>query len=552
MLDAVSKGFKAAKNRLRGKATITPEIVDEALRDIRVALLEADVEFGVVKQFVATVREKAIGEVVETKVETKKGEMRVSPADHFVKICHDQLEQLMGPVDTSLKFKERGPTGIMMVGLQGSGKTTTAGKLASRLLAEGKKPMLVAGDIYRPAAVEQLKVLGERIGVPVFHDPALAPPDMARKAFEQARAEGRDVVILDTAGRLAIDEQMMAELEQIKAGTQPDNILFVADAMIGQDAVKTAAEFDRRLAIDGFILTKLDGDARGGAALSIKQVTGKPIKFLGMGEALDRLEEFRPEGLASRILGFGDIVGLMQDFEKVVDQKKAEEDAAKILQGNFTLQDFVDQIRTVRKMGPLQELLEKFPMFGELPEGINIDEKELVKIEAMVSSMTPDERRTPKIFNDSRINRVAKGSGHPKKDVQELLQKYEAMRQVMSQIGGASGLLGRLPGFKQMAQLRKMKGMDLGSIFGGAGGAGGIQDAAAAMMADPRALGLPPGYMPPMDAAARARARAMGYAMPGNGGGSAFMSDAEKKKLQEKRKRERQAKKANRKKGKKK
>ena len=552
MLDAVSKGFKAAKNRLRGKATITPEIVDEALRDIRVALLEADVEFGVVKQFVATVREKAIGEVVETKVETKKGEMRVSPADHFVKICHDQLEQLMGPVDTSLKFKERGPTGIMMVGLQGSGKTTTAGKLANRLLAEGKKPMLVAGDIYRPAAVEQLKVLGERIGVPVFHDPALAPPDMARKAFEQARAEGRDVVILDTAGRLAIDEQMMAELEQIKAGTQPDNILFVADAMIGQDAVKTAAEFDRRLAIDGFILTKLDGDARGGAALSIKQVTGKPIKFLGMGEALDRLEEFRPEGLASRILGFGDIVGLMQDFEKVVDQKKAEEDAAKILQGNFTLQDFVDQIRTVRKMGPLQELLEKFPMFGELPEGINIDEKELVKIEAMVSSMTPDERRTPKIFNDSRINRVAKGSGHPKKDVQELLQKYEAMRQVMSQIGGASGLLGRLPGFKQMAQLRKMKGMDLGSIFGGAGGAGGIQDAAAAMMADPRALGLPPGYMPPMDAAARARARAMGYAMPGNGGGSAFMSDAEKKKLQEKRKRERQAKKANRKKGKKK
>lgn len=551
MLDAVSKGFKAAKNRLRGKATITPEIVDEALRDIRVALLEADVEFGVVKQFVASVREKAIGEVVETKVETKKGEMRVTPADHFIKICHDQLESLMGPVDTSLKFKERGPTGIMMVGLQGSGKTTTAGKIANKLLGEGKKPMLVAGDIYRPAAVEQLKVLGDRIGVPVFHDPALKPPEMARKALEKARAEGRDVVIFDTAGRLAIDEQMMTELEEIKAGTQPDNILLVADAMIGQDAVKTAAEFDRRIGIDGFILTKLDGDARGGAALSIKQVTGKPIKFLGMGESLDRLEEFRPEGLASRILGFGDIVGLMQDFEKVVDQKQAEEDAQKILQGKFTLQDFVDQIRTVRKMGPLQELLEKFPMFGELPEGINIDEKELVRIEAMVSSMTPDERRTPKIFNESRLNRVAKGSGHPKKDVQELLQKYEAMRQVMSQIGGASGLLGRLPGFKQMGQLRAMKGMDFGSLFGGAGGAGGIQDAAAAMMADPRALGLPPGYMPPMDAAARARARAMGYGLPA-AGAAGVMSDAEKKKLQDKRKRERQAKKANRKKGKKK
>ncbi len=553
MLDAVSKGFKAAKNRLRGKAEITPQVVDEALRDIRVALLEADVEFGVVKQFVASVREKAIGEVVETRVETKKGELRATPADHFIKICHDELEALMGPVDTSLQFKAKGPTGIMMVGLQGSGKTTTAGKIANKLLKEGKKPLLVAADVYRPAAVDQLKVLGERLGVPVFHDPAVKPPEMCRKAFEVARAQGNDVVILDTAGRLAIDEQMMAELEEIKAGTQPDNILLVADAMIGQDAVKTAAEFDRRLTIDGFILTKLDGDARGGAALSIKQVTGKPIKFLGMGESLDRLEEFRPEGLASRILGFGDIVGLMQDFEKVVDQQKAEEDAQKILQGNFTLQDFVDQIRTVRKMGPLQELLEKFPMFGELPEGINFDEKELVKIEAMVSSMTPDERKTPQIFNDSRINRVAKGSGHPKKDVQELLQKYEAMRGVMKQIGGASGLLGKLPGFKQMAQLRQMKGMDLSSVFGGAGGAGGIQEAAAAMMQqDPRALGLPPGYMPPMDAAARARARAMGYALPGSGGAPAFMSDAEKKKLQEKRKRERQAKKANRKKGKKK
>jgi len=553
MLDAVSKGFKAAKNRLRGKAEITPEVVDEALRDIRVALLEADVEFGVVKQFVATVREKAIGEVVETKVTTKKGELRATPADHFIKICHDELEALMGPVDTSLKFKAKGPTGIMMVGLQGSGKTTTTGKLANKLLAEGKKPLLVAADIYRPAAVDQLKVLGERLGVPVYHEPGVKPPELAKRGFELARQQGRDVVLLDTAGRLAIDEQMMAELEEIKANVQPDNILLVADAMIGQDAVKTAAEFDRRLDIDGFILTKLDGDARGGAALSIKQVTGKPIKFLGMGESLDRLEEFRPEGLASRILGFGDIVGLMQDFEKVVDQKKAEEDAAKILQGNFTLQDFVDQIRTVRKMGPLQELLEKFPMFGELPEGINIDEKELVKIEAMVNSMTPDERRTPQIFNASRIERVARGSGRPKKEVQELLQKYEAMRQVMKQIGGASGLLGRLPGFKQMAQLRKMKGMDLGSIFGGAGGAGGIQEAAAAMMQDPRALGLPPGYTPPMDAAARARARAMGYGFPGLGpGGPTFVSDEEKKRLKDKRKRERQAKKANRKKGKKK
>lgn len=551
MLDAVSKGFKAAKNRLRGKAELTPEVVDEALRDIRVALLEADVEFGVVKSFVATVREKAIGEVVDTEVATKKGDkLKVSPADHFIKICHDELEGLMGPVDTSLRFKERGVSGIMMVGLQGSGKTTTAGKLANKLLAEGKKPILVAADVYRPAAVDQLKVLGNRLGVPVYHDPAAKPPQMCRDAFAEAKATGRDVVILDTAGRLAIDEDMMRELEEIKAGTQPDNILLVADAMIGQDAVKTAVEFDKRLSIDGFVLTKLDGDARGGAALSIKQVTGKPIKFLGMGENLDKLEEFRPEGLASRILGFGDIVGLMQDFEKVIDQEKAEEDAQKILAGQFTLQDFVDQIRTVRKMGPLQDLLEKFPMFGDLPEGVNIDEKELVKIEAMVSSMTQAERTNPQIFNDSRVNRVAKGSGHSKKDVQDLLKKYDAMRAVMKQIGGASGLLGRLPGFKQMAQLRKMKGMDLSGVFGGAGGAGGMEAAAAQMMADPRALGLPPGYTPPMDAAARARARMMGYGgmLPSAGGAPAFMSEDEKRKLKEKRKRERQSKKTNRKK----
>lgn len=548
MLDAVSRGFKAAKNRLRGKAEITAEVVDEALRDIRVALLEADVEFGVVKQFVATVREKAIGEVVDTKVTTKKGELRVTPADHFIKICHDELEALMGPVDTSLKFKAKGPTGIMMVGLQGSGKTTTAGKIANKLLSEGKRPLLVAADVYRPAAVDQLKVLGERLGVPVFHDPALPPPEMCRKAFEVARSEGRDVVILDTAGRLAIDEQMMAELEEIKRKTEPDNILLVADAMIGQDAVKTAAEFNRRLDIDGFVLTKLDGDARGGAALSIKQVTGKPIKFLGMGESLDRLEEFRPEGLASRILGFGDIVGLMQDFERVVDKEKAEDDARRILEGKFTLQDFVDQIRTVRKMGPLQELLEKFPMFGELPEGMNVDERELVKIEAMVSSMTPEERRRPGILDDSRISRVARGSGRTKKEVQELLQKYNAMREVMKQIGGASGLLGRLPGFKQLAQLRQMKGMNVGDLLGGAGG--GLPDMPP-MIQDPRALGLPPGYTPPMDAVSRARARAMGYGFGPPAGAVGFVSDEEKKKLKEKRKRERQAKKANRKKSKK-
>lgn len=549
MLDVVSKGFRAAKNRLQGKREITPEVVDEALRDIRVALLEADVEFGVVKRFVADVREQAIGEVVETRAETAKGQLKVTPADHFVKICHDQLEALMGPVDTSLDFKPRGTSSIMMVGLQGSGKTTTAAKLANKLLGEGKKPMLVAADIYRPAAVEQLKVLGERLGVPVYHQPDTAPPTLCEDAFQEARRTGRDVVILDTAGRLAIDEQMMAELEEIKRRTEPDNILLVADAMIGQDAVKTAAEFDRRLTIDGFVLTKLDGDARGGAALSIKEVTGKPIKFLGMGEELDKLEEFRPEGLASRILGFGDIVGLMQDFERVVDEKQAEEDAARLLSGKFTLQDFVDQIRTVRKMGSLKDLLDKFPLFGDLPEGIDIDERELVRIEAMVSSMTPRERSDAKLFNDSRIRRVAKGSGHTEKQVRDLLTKYRSMQEMMGRIGGnAGGFLSRLPGMRQLAQLQQMKGMDLESIFGGGGM--GMDPAMGMPGGQPTRLpGLPPGYTPPMDPAMRARARAMGMDPGmGAGGGGAGPSEEERRRIRDKRKRERQARKSSRRK----
>src|SRR5512145_1804599 len=396
MLETVSKGFKAARNKLKGRTEITTEVVDDALRDIRVSLLEADVSFDVVKRFVARVREKAIGEVVETKVKTGKGTVRVTPQDHFVKICHDELEALMGPVDTSLRDATKGrPTGVMMVGLQGSGKTTTAGKIANKLLREGKKPLLVAADVYRPAAVDQLKVLGEKLGVPVFHAPGVKPPEMCRQALEVAQREKAAVVVYDTAGRLAIDEELMVELEEIKKAVSPENILLVADAMIGQDAVKTAAEFDRRLALDGFILTKLDGDARGGAALSIKEITGKPIKFLGMGETLEKLEEFRPEGLASRILGFGDIVGLVKDFEQHVDEEKAEADAKKILSGDFTLEDFVDQIRLVRKMGPLGELMEKFPIFGELPEGFQFDDQQLTRIVAMVDSMTAVERRRP-------------------------------------------------------------------------------------------------------------------------------------------------------------
>ncbi|MFO0599134.1 MAG: signal recognition particle protein [Myxococcaceae bacterium] len=548
MLETVSKGFRAAKNRLLGKAELTPELIDESLRDIRVSLLEADVAFDVVKKFVARVREQAAGSEVKTTLTGKDGKkVKVSPGDHFVKICHDELEALMGPVDTSLKLKPRGQvSGIMMVGLQGSGKTTTTGKIAHLLQKEGRSLLLVAADIYRPAAVDQLKVLGEKLKVPVFHEPGVQPPDLAKKAYEKARAEKIDTVIIDTAGRLAIDEPLMAELEAIKTNVKPDNIILVTDAMIGQDSVKTAAEFNRRLEIDGFILTKLDGDARGGAALSIKEVTGKPIKFLGMGEGLDKLEEFRPSGLASRILGFGDVVGLMKDFEQVVDQDKAEEDAKKLLSGRFNMKDFMEQIRTVRKMGPLKDLLEKMPFLGEMSEQLNPNEKELDKIDSIYNSMTEQERVEPHRINKGRAERIAKGSGRSAQEVGELMQKFGAMQQMMGAIGQDPGLLGRLPFFKQLGQMNAMKNMDLGALLGkdpmmaqamGMGGPGGMG------MPMQMPAGLPAGYTPPMSKAQLAQARMQGYSMgPAKGG----MSDAERKALKDKRKREKENKKKNR------
>lgn len=543
MLETVTKGFKAAKNRLAGKAELTPELVDESLRDIRVSLLEADVSFDVVKKFVARVREKSVGELVQTSITDKGGRKhKISGGEHFIKVCHDELEALMGPVQTALNFKPKGQvSGIMMVGLQGSGKTTTTGKLASFLLKKGHRPLLVAADIYRPAAVDQLKVLGEKLKVPVFFEAGLQPPQLAEKGYAAAREQKCDVVLIDTAGRLAIDEQLMTELESIKASVRPDNILLVCDAMIGQDAVRTASEFDRRLELDGFILTKLDGDARGGAALSIKEVTGKPIKFLGMGEALDRLEEFRPDGIASRILGFGDIVGLMKDFESVVDEKKAEADAQKLLSGNFSMKDFVDQIKMVRKMGPLKDLLEKFPLFGDMTEQMNPDENELSKIEAMYNSMTEKERLSPQLINDSRSGRIAKGSGRKKEEVRELLQKFQMMQQVMGSIGQNPGLLGRIPGFRQLGQLSKLKGMDMGAMFG--------KDAKAMEAAFGGGMGMPmqmpqvaPGYTPPMGQAAMARARLMGYAP----NAPKPVDDRDRDALNERRKRERQNKKKNR------
>ena len=544
MLETVTKGFRSAKNRLSGKTEISAELVDESLRDIRVSLLEADVAFDVVKKFVARVREKAIGEVVRTTVAEKSGRrIKVTPSDHFIKICHDELETLMGPVDVSLKFAPKGQvSGVMVVGLQGSGKTTTTGKLAQWLVKAGRRPLLIAADIYRPAAVEQLEVLGRRLEVPVFFEPNLRPPELVQKGYASARETKCDLALVDTAGRLAIDEELMSELESIKSAVRPENILLVCDAMIGQDAVRTAAEFDRRLNLDGFILTKLDGDARGGAALSIKEVTGKPIKFIGIGESLDKLEEFRPDGLASRILGFGDIVGLMKDFESVVDERKAEEDAKRLLSGNFSMRDFVDQIRTVRKMGPIKDLLEKFPIFGEMTEQLNPDEKELAKIEAMFDSMTEKERLHPTIIDESRMERIARGSGRKKSEMKELMHKFSMMQQVMGSIGQNPGLLGRIPGFRQLGQLHKLKGTDLSTVFG--------KDAKMmeqALAGGPMPMQMPqvaPGYTAPMGQAAMAKARLMGYSPTPQG---KPVSDKERQALRDKRKRERQNRKKNRK-----
>ncbi len=552
MLDAVTKGFRAAKNKLTGKAELTEANIDDALKDIRVALLEADVEFNVAKRFLARVKEKALGEVVTIKAEDKKGrKLMVAPGDHFIKICHDELEALMGPVDTSLVLPKPGsggrPAGIMMVGLQGSGKTTTTAKLAQFLIKQGRKPMLVAADIYRPAAVDQLQMLGKKLDIPVYWQADTKPPDLCKQALALAGQKDRDVIIYDTAGRLAIDEEMMVELETIKAVCAPENILLVADAMIGQDAVKTALEFDRRLSLSGFILTKLDGDARGGAALSIKEVTGRPIKFLGMGEGLDKLEEFRPEGLASRILGFGDIVGLMKDFEGVVDEEKAEADAEKILSGNFDLNDFLEQIKLVKKMGSVGELLEKFPLFGELPEGVNFDDKELGRVEAIIGSMTKTERKAPELIfkprsdglataGDERIVRIAKGSGQPRNNVYGLLARFFGMQKVMKQIGGGPGgagmgLLSRLPGFRQLAQLKALKGADPAELAGMFGLPDNLQ-------------GMPMAGGKGSHQAAMARARLMGM----NPAPVKMVSDEEKKRLREKKKKERQQKKQGRKK----
>lgn len=464
MLEILSKGFRDVRNYMQGMRTITEENLSDALQMIRVSLLEADVEFQVAGVFLDRVKEKALGDIVLTRVKHKERKLRVSPGDHFIKLCHDELIRLMGPEDASLSLRTRPVSSIMVVGLQGSGKTTTAAKLAKYLSKTGKNPMLVAADVYRPAAVQQLVTLGSDLGVPVFTDGCASPPEICGRSLEEAYRKGCDVTIFDTAGRLTIDEPLMEELRLIQEKTAPDDVLLVCDAMIGQESVNIANAFNERITLTGFILTKLDGDARGGAAISIKEATGVPIKFVGMGEGLDRLEEFRPDGLASRILGFGEVVGLVKDFEEVVDEKKAEEDALRMLQGQFDLSDFLNQIKTIKKMGPLQDVMEKLPFFSDgIPDAAKTDDYELVRMESMISSMTPAERKRPELIDDSRARRIARGSGRKESEVKELLGKFTDMRDLMVAMGGGK-LRGR---WKRMKGVRNLFGGGLEAAAGG-------------------------------------------------------------------------------------
>lgn len=427
MFDSLSQKLTAAFEKLRGRGRLTDQDVSDALREVRLALLEADVNFRVVKEFIARVRERAVGqEVMES----------LSPDQHVVKIVHEELTALLGGSSAGLNLVGS-PAVVMLVGLQGGGKTTTAGKLANYLRKRGRKPLLVAADVYRPAAIKQLQVVGDSLNIPVYSlGDRQDPVDIARGGVAAARDKGLDTVILDTAGRLHIDDEMMDEVQRVRDALQPSDVLLVVDAMTGQDAVTVAEAFNQRLSVDGFILTKLDGDARGGAALSLRAVTEKPIKFVGVGEKLDALELFHPERMASRILGMGDVLSLIERVEQAVDERLAAQMEAKLRSNRFDLEDYLSQLQQVRQMGPLDQILSLIPGFSQLRQmaPVEIDEKQIKKQEAIIQSMTPEERRDPDILNGSRKRRVARGSGTTVQDVNRLLSQYNQMRSMVRQL----------------------------------------------------------------------------------------------------------------------
>ena len=447
--EGLSEKLSAAFKKLRGKGRLSEADVKEAMREIRLALLEADVSYKVVKQFVAQVTEKAVGaDVLEA----------LSPAQQIIKIVNQELTELMGGASAKLTIASKPPTVVMMVGLQGAGKTTNGAKLAGLMKRQnGKRPLLAACDIYRPAAIKQLEVVGEQLGIPVFQMGQTDPVHIAKAAVEHAIKHGNDMVFLDTAGRLHVDEALMDELRRIKAAVSPTEILLVVDAMIGQDAVNAAKAFDDALDIDGVVLTKLDGDARGGAALSIRAVTGKPIKFVGMGEKLDQIEVFHPDRMASRILGMGDVLSLIEKAEQNFDQKKALELQEKLRKNKFTLSDFYDQMVQLKGMGSLSDIAGMLPgVKASDLEGAALDGKALQRMEAIITSMTPYERENPSILNSSRKKRIAAGSGTQVVDVNRLLKQFEMLQAMTKQFSG-----GKMP-----RSLRKLMGKKGGMMPG--------------------------------------------------------------------------------------
>ena len=438
MLDSLSTRLQSIFDRLGGRGRLTEENIQEALREVRVALLEADVNFKVVRAFIDRVREKAVGQDVLRSL---------TPAQHVVKVVHDELVELLGGSGHRLTPAPHPPTVIMLIGLQGSGKTTTAAKLARWYTKQGQHPLLAAADTNRPAAQDQLQTLGGELGVPVVGGPGQTPLAICRQAREDAAARGLTPLILDTAGRLHIDEALLAELAAIRKEVLPHHVLLVVDAMTGQDAVTVADRFNKAVGIDAVILTKLDGDARGGAALSVRGVTGRPIAFAGTGEKTDALEPFHPDRLASRILGMGDVLSLVERAQEAVDQTKAEELVRKLREDAFTLDDFRDQLRQVRQLGPLDQVLGMLP-FGKMlraaPKDLTAESTDLGRFEAIIGSMTPDERRSPEVISGSRRARIARGSGTTVQDVNRLLKQYAQMRKMLKQLKGMEGKL-RLP-----------------------------------------------------------------------------------------------------------
>ena len=436
MFDSLSDRLQGVFRSLRGEARLTEEIVEAALREIRMALLEADVNFKVVKAFIDRVRDKAVDQEVLKSL---------TPAQQVVRIVRDEMLALFGETQGGLPPSTVRPRVVLMLGLQGSGKTTTSGKLGRWLTRQGKHPLLVSTDVRRPAAIEQLSVVGKQAGVRV-HDPAgeMDPVKRAAGAMAEAKNAGFDVVIVDTAGRLHIDDDLMEELQAIKGAVQPTDLLFVADAMTGQDAIKSAGEFNRRIGVTGVVLTKMDGDARGGAALSVVGVVGVPIAFVGSGERLQDLEPFHPDRVVSRVLGMGDVLSLIEKAEEVVSMEDAEKLERKIRKDEFTLEDFRDQLRTIKKMGPIEQILGMIPGMGNLKQMTEargqVDDKQLARVEAMINSMTPKERRNHQLINGSRRKRIAKGSGATVEDVNKLLKQFVQMKKMLKQLGGMAGL----------------------------------------------------------------------------------------------------------------